>query len=151
MPQEYHNNFERPEVQHNISYLESIINRMASNSANCKNWLLAIIAAGAALQPTANAITDKVLFALIPTILFCILDSYYLGMEKCFRDIMSSFVNEARKSGNGYEALLYIFEKRTVCDDIFSVFKGFFSIATWPMYVVIVVVILLIHFRIIVL
>lgn len=149
MPQNYNNNFERPEVQHNISYLEGIINRMAGNSANCKNWMLAIIAAGAALQPSADAIKDKILFALIPVILFCLLDSYYLGLEKYFREKMSDFVKEARNQGNAYEVKLYKFEKRTVCEDVCAVFSGFFSFATWPLYLTMVVVILLIHWGVI--
>lgn len=52
--------FENSAVQHFISYLEGIINRMASNSANCKNWLLAIIAGCMAMQPTMQAVVDKI-------------------------------------------------------------------------------------------
>jgi len=147
----YCNNFERPEVQHNISYLQDIINRMASNSNNCKNWFLAIIAAGAAMQPSMQAIVDKIAFVYIPLILFCLLDSYYLGLEKYYRDKMSAFVNKVRISGNGYEDLLYEFEKRTICDDACAVFKGLFSFATWPFYSVIFVIIILIQKGIVVL
>lgn len=145
MAQEYNNNFERPEVQHNISYLEGVINRMAANSANCKNWLLAIIAACAAIQPTAVAFKGKILWTLVPVVIFCLLDSYYLGLEQYFRDKMSAFVTEARKGGKEYEALLYKFEKRTVCNDISSVLNGFCSIATWPLYVFLIALILLVY------
>jgi len=150
MAQEYNNNFERPEVQHNICYLEGVINRMAGNSANCKNWLLAIIAAGAAIQPSAVVLKEKILWGLVPVVLFCLLDSYYLGLEQYFRNKMTIFVNEARKNDKDYESMLYKFEKRTVKDDMIAVFKGFFSLATWPIYTSLVVLILLVHYGIIV-
>ena len=115
------NNFEKPDVQHFISYLEGIINRMASNSASCKNWLLAIL-----------------------VILFCVLDAYYIGCEKYFRNIMGEFVKKVRLDGSQYVSGLYEFEKRSVWDDIKSVFRGFFSIATWPFYGTIIVLVFLI-------
>ncbi len=149
MAPEYNNNFERPEVQHNISYLEGIINRMSANSASCKNWLLAILAACAAVQPSVEAFRGKLLWALVPVVIFGILDSYYLGLEQYFRDNMSVFVREARKGENSYEALLYKFKKRTVCDDICAVACGFRSITTWPLYVTLAALILLIHFGVI--
>lgn len=72
------NNFEKSDVQHFISYLEGIINRMASNSADCKNWLLAIFAGCMAMQPSMQSAVDKICLAYPLVILFCLLDSYYL-------------------------------------------------------------------------
>ena len=133
------NNFEKSDVQHFISYLEGIINRMASNSANCKNWLLAIIAGCMAIQPSLQA---AIAYPLVG--LFCLLDSYYLGCEKYFRDMMGNFVKEVRKNDGQYVSSLYKFENRSIGDDIESVLLGFFSIATWPFYGTIVVLVFLI-------
>lgn len=138
------NNFEKPDVQHFISYLEGIINRMASNSASCKNWLLAIIAACMAMQPSLQAATEKIWLAYPLVILFCVLDAYYIGCEKYFRNIMGEFVKKVRLDGSQYVSGLYEFEKRSVWDDIKSVFRGFFSIATWPFYGTIIVLVFLI-------
>ena len=137
-------NFEKSDVQHFISYLEGIINRMASNSANCKNWLLAIIAGCMAMQPSMQAATEKIWLAYPLVILFCLLDSYYLGCEKYFRDMMGDFVKEVRKNGNQYLESLYKFEKRTVSDDFDAVLSGFSSFATWPFYGVIIAIAVLI-------
>ena len=137
-------NFEKSDVQHFISYLEGIINRMASNSANCKNWLLAIIAGCMAMQPSTQAATEKIWLAYPLVILFCVLDSYYLGCEKYFRDTMGKFVNEVRKGDNQYIESLYKFEERTVSDDFNAVLAGFSSIATWPFYGVIIAIVVLI-------
>ena len=128
------NNFEKSEVQHFISYLEGIINRMASNSANCKNWLLAIIAGCLGVQPSVQAVVDKIWLAYPIVGLFCLLDSYYLGCEKYFCDVMGDFVKKVRMNDGEYVASLYKFEKRTVGDDVESVIRRFFSIATWPFY-----------------
>ena len=132
--------FEKSDVQHFISYLEGIINRMASNSANCKNWLLAILAGCMAMQ----AATEKIWLAYPIVILFCLLDSYYLGLEKYYRDKMRNFVEEARKDGNQYLENLYKFEERTVSDDFNAVLSGLSSFATWPFYGVIIAIVVLI-------
>lgn len=126
--------FENSAVQHFISYLEGIINRMASNSANCKNWLLAIIAGCMAMQPTMQAVVDKIWLAYPLVALFCILDSYYLGCEKYYRQIVSDFVKEVRKDDERYVSHLYKFKERSVCDDVDAVLSGLTSIATWPFY-----------------
>lgn len=138
------NNFEKSEVQHFISYLEGIINRMASNSANCKNWLLAIIAGCMAMQPSLQAAKEKIWLAYPLVILFYLLDAYYLGCEKYFRDMMRDFVMEVRKDNNQYLERLYKFDKRTVYDDFNAVLSGISSIATWPFYGVIILIVVLI-------
>lgn len=138
------NNFEKSDVQHFISYLEGIINRMASNSANCKNWLLAIIAGCMAMQPSIQSAIDKIWLAYPLVILFCFLDSYYLGCEKYFRNMMTDFVKKVRNNDNQYREKLYKFENRTIIDDIKSVVAGFFSIATWPFYGTIIIIVVLI-------
>lgn len=137
-------NFEKSDVQHFISYLEGIINRLASNSANCKNWLLAIFAACMAMQPSIQATTEKIWLAYPLVFLFCLLDSYYLGCEKYFRDMMSDFVKEVRRDGNQYIKSLYKFEKRTVSDDFNAVLVGLSSIATWSFYGVIFAIVVMI-------
>lgn len=138
------NNFEKSDVQHYINYLESIINRMASNSANCKNWLLAIIAGCMAMQPSIQSAVDKIWLAYPLVILFCFLDSYYLGCEKYFRNMMTDFVKKVRNNDSQYREKLYKFENRTIIDDIKSVVAGFFSIATWPFYGTIIIIVVLI-------
>ena len=132
-------NFENPAVQHFISYLEGIINRMAANSANCKNWLLAIIAGCMAMQPTMQVVVDKIWLAYPLVALFCVLDSYYLGCEKYYRQMVNDFVNEVRKKDKQYVPYLFKFEERSVCDDVCAVLLGLASIATWPFYVAIMV------------
>ena len=142
-------NFENPAVQHFISYLEGIINRMAANSANCKNWLLAIIAGCMAMQPSMQGVVDKIWLAYPLIALFCILDSYYLGCEKYYRDMVNDFVKEVRKDGEQYVPFLYKFTDRSVYHDVDAVLSGLTSIATWPFYGTILAIVLLISNKVI--
>ena len=138
-------NFENSEVQHYIDYLGGIINRMASNSANCKNWLLAIIAGCMAMQPSTQAVTSKIWLAYPLVILFGVLDAYYLGCEKYYRKKMGDFVDKVRTDGDQYSESLYKFEERTVSDDFDAVLSGASSIATWLFYGAIIVFAFLIN------
>lgn len=77
-----------------VNLLNDAINRMASNSANAKSYLVAIVAALIAIQmPNMN--NAYVIFsALLPTILFYLMDCYYLSLEKRFRNLQSAFINK---------------------------------------------------------
>ena len=90
--------FEKESVRHYISLLQENIARMASNCTSCKTWLITIVSALCALQLANEAIKGYLWIALIPTVLFLVLDAYYLGQEKRFRDIEADFV-EKIKSG----------------------------------------------------
>ncbi len=90
------NVLERSEVQAYISYLQDIINRMAANSSNCKNWLITIIAALLAIGACKEDILKNFWLCYIPIVLFMLLDSYYLGLERQFRNIQKNFVEVAK-------------------------------------------------------
>ena len=117
---------------------------MASNCTSCKTWLITIVSALCALQLANEAIKDYLWIALIPTVLFLVLDAYYLGQEKKFRDIEADFV-EKIKSGEDVMPILYTFKlggKRT-CRYFW---KGLFSPSTWAMYTTVAMIIMLIIF-----
>ena len=63
--------------RHYISLLQENINRVASNSANCKTWLVTLVAAILALQLTSKELQSVLWVALGLIVLFYILDSYY--------------------------------------------------------------------------
>lgn len=81
--------FSSSEVQGFISQLDSIINRMANNSANVKNWLMTLLAAAIAIQWSQNNL-DKISWLLVPTVLFMLTDMYYLGMERRFKNMQKT-------------------------------------------------------------
>lgn len=78
--------------QHYISLLQDNINRMASNSSNCKTWLITLIAAIFAISASKGDIVTYIWMAYIPTGLFYFLDCFYLGVERRFRRVERRFV-----------------------------------------------------------
>ena len=79
--------------------MQSVITRMADNSRACKTWAVTLVAAilvvvarfglmdgGPALGP------EVALIALLPAFLFWLLDSYYLALERAFRESYNGFV-----------------------------------------------------------
>ena len=85
-------------VQTHLSILQGIIGRMNSNSVTCKTSCLVSIAAAM----VALAVSDKLTWtpiAIIPTILFLILDIYYLALERSFRQSYEDFVDKLHKHG----------------------------------------------------
>lgn len=67
-----------------LEMIQSVINRMASNSFALKGWAVTLVAGIFAL---AGKDTDKMYFlvAYIPIIVFWGLDSYYLLQERLYR------------------------------------------------------------------
>jgi hypothetical protein len=127
-------NPDSPSVQTHLRILQDIIGRLAGNSASCKTWCvsitsaLAVVAASQANHPRILSV------AALPTLLFCLLDAYYLGLERRFRECYNTFV---KKLHNGTAS----------ADDVFLLeakltFPGFFkelgpailSFSIWPFY-----------------
>lgn len=69
-----------------LDYIEETINRMASNSFHIKNLNVTIIAALIALSIKESDFRIY-LISLLPTVVFWILDSFYLYKEKLFRHL----------------------------------------------------------------
>lgn len=75
-----------------IEMMQGIINRMASNSSNCKSWCIAVITAIFALYASKEDCPQAlIIVCIVPTFLFFCTDSYYLGLERMFRNFQSSF------------------------------------------------------------
>lgn len=86
-------NIESPAVALHINVQQSVIQRMASNSAACKTWCVTIVSA------ILIFVADKgkpnfTLIAGVPAVLFLILDAYYLALERGFRESYNIFVKK---------------------------------------------------------
>jgi hypothetical protein len=84
---------ESPSVQAHLGILQNVIVRMATNSTAAKTWCITLVSA------ILVVIADKgkpnyALIALFPTVLFLMLDAYYLAMEKGFRNAYNEFVKK---------------------------------------------------------
>lgn len=66
-----------------LNMIQQVITRMGSNSFSLKGWTVGMIVAIYAFA--GNNAHKAVIITLIPLIVFWILDSYYLTLEKKFR------------------------------------------------------------------
>lgn len=126
-------------VQTHLGIIQSVIQRMASNSTSCKAWCITLVSA--ILVVIANKTKPEYAFiALIPTLLFFVLDTYYLLLENRFR--------------NSYDVFIYKLHcKSLVVSDLYSVSpsknsfkqikKSIFSFSIWPFYLTLIVMILI--------
>ena len=72
-----------------LEFIQSVINRMAQNSFLIKGWTVTLVAALFALA-AKDSNRDFVLVAYFPTIIFWLLDSYFLYQERLFRKVYDS-------------------------------------------------------------
>lgn len=82
-----------PSVQIHLGILQGVIERMASNSTSSKTWCITIVSAVLVIV-AGKGKPDFALIAFIPTLLFLLLDTYYLALEKGFRNSYNSFVKK---------------------------------------------------------
>jgi hypothetical protein len=69
-----------------LEFIQQVVTRMNSNSFQLKGWSVALVAGLFAL---AVAEANKVFagLAIFPIVIFWLLDAYYLGMERWFREL----------------------------------------------------------------
>lgn len=127
-------------VQAHLSITQSVIQRMAANSTSCKAWCITLVSAILVI------VADKgkphyALIAIIPTILFLALDTYYLSLERMFRQSYNMFI-EKLYSGKVVAADLYdVSPSGHMLRTFFSSLRSF---SIWPFYLTLIVMIWLV-------
>ena len=89
-------NPESASIQTHLGILQNVIQRMASNSASCKAWCVTLVSAVLVIVADKGK-PDYAYVALLPTIVFCTLDAYYLALEKAFRCTYNDFISKLHK------------------------------------------------------
>lgn len=108
-----------------LPLIQGVINRMGNNSFLIKGWTVTLVAAIFALAASGkNQIF--IVAALIPIIVFWILDSYYLKQEKLYRKLYEEVISESsRVSPFSMDVRKY---------EVKSIFLLMFTISTGPFY-----------------
>src|SRR5437588_884531 len=80
-------------VKAHLTIMQSVIQRMAGNSTSAKTWCITLVSA------VLVVVADKgkpqfAWLAVIPTVLFLVLDAYYLGLERGFRKSYNTFIDK---------------------------------------------------------
>jgi hypothetical protein len=82
-----------------LGFIQGVINRMGNNSFLVKGWTVALVAAIFALA-SKDSNSAFVYVALLPIVVFWLLDSYYLREEKLFRKLYEGVAGGTVKSDN---------------------------------------------------
>ena len=100
-------NLGTPAVQSHLEMLQGVIQRMAENSRSCKLWSITAISAVLFLA-ARTGVPWYTLIALVPLILFFLLDIYYLSLERRFRGSYLSMLEKLRNGTYGPEDIYQI-------------------------------------------
>lgn len=118
-------------IQVHLGILQGIISRMAANTSACKAYCVTLVSAILVIVADKGK-PDLALIAVVPIILFLLLDTYYLAQEHTFRDTYNEFVRKYQADELFTEDLFSVAPTTWV----WSVFRTkFSSFAIWPFYI----------------
>lgn len=116
-----------------LQFIQGVITRMNSNSANMKGWMVAIVSAMLALYANSSNVL-YIWVAIVPTILFWIFDTYYLRLEKQYRKLYNKVISK--------NSTVATFDMNA-SEEIVCFFKTLFSLVEWGIYLPIVALLIL--------
>ena len=139
-----------------LDTLQGVINRMASNSSNCKSLCITLVSA-IAVVITNKEKSSYVWITLIPVVLLCFLDAYYLGLEQGFRVTYDEFVRKLQNDVATTKDLFLVIPKEKIrkhqdgsttletksFDPVDGTLKALSSVAVYPFYLTLLVLLLL--------
>lgn len=91
-----------------MDYIQSVISRLANNSFVMKGWALTLSSTILGFAASQGQ-TTLALAAVIPALVFWVLDTYYLRQERAFREMFNDVA--AKKVGN-FEIRPVVYAKR---------------------------------------
>lgn len=125
--------YDSPSVQSYLTILQAVINRMASNSAACKTWCVTLVSAIVVI------IADKgkphyVWISVVPIVLFLLLDSYYLALERQFRAVYNEFIRKLHFGEATVDDVFIIAPKIGIETALLNIIKAGGSISVLAFY-----------------
>lgn len=130
-------NEESSAVQAHLTTMQGVIQRMAENSRSCKVWCITLVSAILVLVAQTGE-PKHALIALVPLILFLVLDTYYLALERGFRKSYKTFVEKLHSGELDSSDLYFVDRKRSMPKQFFARLWFFsasmFSFSIWPFY-----------------
>jgi len=118
-----------------LQITQSVIQRMASNSTSCKAWCITLVSAILVIVATTGK-PQYALIAIIPTVLFLVLDAYYLTLEKMFIQSYNSFIEKLHRGRVTTSDLYFVAPSESMLK---SLFPSFISFSIWPFYLILLV------------
>ena len=124
-------------VQAHLGILQSVIQRMAGNSSSSKAWCITLVSAVLVI------VVDKgkplyALIAIIPAVLFLVLDTYYLALERMFRKSYNTFIKKLHEGKVVAKDLYAVSPEGSV---LIAFLKALGSFSVWPFYLTLIIMI----------
>jgi hypothetical protein len=119
-------------IQTHLGFLQGIITRMATNSSNCKTWCVTLVSALLIFIADKNK-PNFTWIALIPIVLFCFLDAFYLGQERAFRNNYKEFVQQLNNQ-QITTANIFQISPPSGFKPLTATLSSLFSFAIYPFY-----------------
>ena len=119
-----------PSIQSYLAILQSIIQRMAANSSSAKTACITIVSAVLVIVADKGK-PNYAWIALIPSILFMALDTYYLALEKGFRATYNNFVSKLHQGEATLSDLYLVFPSGSQSKHQLDSLKSF---SVWGFY-----------------
>ena len=115
-----------------VEMMQGIINRLADNSAKCKEWCFTLIGALVVFLFTTNekqTFDYRILYYL--TGIFCFLDAFYLGLERDMKNCLNKFIEKLNKKEDISKDIFLPNHSKNFLKKFFmqlwNTIKGFFS------------------------
>lgn len=136
--------FNAPSVTSYLTILQGVINRMATNSASCKTWCITLVSA------VVIIIADKgkpnyVWISVVPIVLFLVLDSYYLGLERQFRTVYNEFIRKLHLGKATVDDVFFVAPRAGAGTTSMNILSAASSMAVWPFYVLLALMLLIVR------
>lgn len=130
-----------PEEMKHLEFIQAVITRMNNNSFQMKGWMVAIMTALLAVY--ASTENDRfVLVAIVPTVIFWFLDTYYLWQERKFRGVY----NDVAGISNNNNITLFAMRPDLYTGGKYLFWNVFFSVTILWVYLPVIGILLGIYF-----
>jgi len=136
--------FDSPSVQSYLTILQSVISRMATNSSSCKTWCVSLVSAIIVIVADKGK-PNYVWISVVPVVLFLLLDSYYLALERQFRTVYNDFIRKLHFGSATVDDVFYVAPRTGTGATTVNILKAGGSIAVWPFYVLLAVMLLVVR------
>ncbi len=136
-------NQDSPAVRTHIEIMQGVIQRMAENSRSCKVWCVTLVSAVLVLAARSGE-PQHALIALVPSVLFFVLDAYYLALERGFRKSYDDFVSKVHSRQISTSDLYIVAPSGSKMREfLWAMLKSLMSFSVLPFYIAVIATILL--------
>jgi hypothetical protein len=117
---------------------------MATNSSSCKTWCVSLVSAIIVIVADKGK-PDYVWISIIPVVLFLLLDSYYLALERQFRTVYNDFIRKLHFGSATVDDVFYVAPRSGTGATSVDILKAGGSIAVWPFYILLATMLLVVR------